>query len=186
MCDHRYLFTDCYAGEAGSIHDACLFRRSDLASDILDGTNEFPFDSHLIGDGAYTLTTKLLVPFRNNGHLSDRQKNFNICLSSSRATIEQAFALLKGRFRRMKYLETTRMDLACLLIMGACILHNICILEGDNIPGDVNLPREIIEEQMQNNAGVAEVAVDPDVQGIRPGAIKRNLIVNTLPMRIIR
>lgn len=30
VCDEKMRFIDCYAGEAGSIHDSCLFRRSSL------------------------------------------------------------------------------------------------------------------------------------------------------------
>lgn len=34
LCDRQYMFSDCYTGEVGPIHDACLFRRSHLCDDI--------------------------------------------------------------------------------------------------------------------------------------------------------
>lgn len=43
--------------------------------------------------------------------------------------IERAFALLKGRFRRLKYLHMSRIDLIPYVILACCVLHNIC-LEG--------------------------------------------------------
>jgi DDE superfamily endonuclease len=30
VCDHELRFLDCYAGEVGSIHDACMLHRSDF------------------------------------------------------------------------------------------------------------------------------------------------------------
>jgi hypothetical protein len=59
-------------------------------------------DAHLIGDLAYKLSSTLMVGFKNHGNLTLRQKNFNVILSKSRVTIERAYALLKGRFRRLK------------------------------------------------------------------------------------
>jgi hypothetical protein len=50
--------------------------------------------------------------------------------------IENVFALLKGRRRRLKNMDTIRLDQICLLITAACILHNICILNGDD-PNDI-------------------------------------------------
>jgi len=46
-----------------------------------------------------------MVPYRDNGHLSEKHKKFNYVLSCSCCSIERAFALLKGKFRRLKYLD---------------------------------------------------------------------------------
>ncbi|KAJ8912410.1 hypothetical protein NQ315_013476 [Exocentrus adspersus] len=120
-----------YAGEPGSIHDARLFTKSDISIRIRSGEVQFPNDSHLIGDLAYRLSTKLIVGFKDNGHLTDPQKNFNRKLSQVRVAIENAFGILKARFRRLKMLETKRLDLISLLIVSACILHNICLTNND-------------------------------------------------------
>jgi hypothetical protein len=56
----------------------------------------------LIDELAYKLSSTLMVGFKNHGNLTLRQKNFNVILSKSRVTIERAYALLKGRFRRLK------------------------------------------------------------------------------------
>ncbi|KAL4103529.1 hypothetical protein QTP88_018892 [Uroleucon formosanum] len=42
-----------------------------------------------ISDGAYPLTEKIMVPYKDNGHLTQNQKNFNKILRSSRVVIEQ-------------------------------------------------------------------------------------------------
>lgn len=74
-----------------------------------------------------------MVPFRDNGHLTNKQKNYNFCHSSARMAIERAFALLKGRFRSLlTVLDMDRVDLIPDFIMACCILHNICFLKNDD------------------------------------------------------
>ena len=65
----------------------------------------FPQNSYLLGDSAYPLTSWLMSSFRDNCHLTPQQRNCNFLHSSSRMVIERAFALLKGRFRRLKYVD---------------------------------------------------------------------------------
>lgn len=173
VCDDQKLFTDVFAGVAGSVHDARLFQLSDLYQRIQDNLIEFPNNSHLIGDLAYPLSDKLIVGFKNNGNLNNLQQNFNRKLNKARVVIEHAFAFLKGRFRRLKYLETIRLDLASLLIVSSCILHNICILHED-LPNDyVNINDNLMEE------------LEIDMDNIynynnEPGAFKRNEIMINL------
>jgi len=71
------------------------------------------------------------VPFRDNGLLDNRKKKFNKALSSARVAIERSFGLLKGRFRRLKFLDMRRVDLIPQVIIACCVLHNICIDCGD-------------------------------------------------------
>lgn len=180
VCDHRMLFTDIYAGEAGSIHDYTLFRRSNLSRRILNGHVRFYNDSHMVGDLAYRLTTFLLTKFKNNRDLNRREKNYNIILSKARVTIERAFAYLKGRFRRLKFLETIRLDLAVLLISTGCILHNICILNGDLVEDILNGEEEVEQERLNNPNNLQDI-LDPDVD-VQIAIIKRNDICNALPL----
>lgn len=91
----------------------------------------FANDTHIIGDPAYPLKRNLLVAYKNNGRLTQRQERFNNKLSAARSNIERAFALLKGRFRRLKYLDMHRVDKIPQVIMACCVLHNICLNEGD-------------------------------------------------------
>ncbi|XP_039300679.1 putative nuclease HARBI1, partial [Nilaparvata lugens] len=55
-------------------------------------------EHHLIGDAAYRLTTYLLTPYRDTGHLTESQSNYNKKLSSVRSVIERSFGRLKGKF----------------------------------------------------------------------------------------
>lgn len=75
-----------------------MFRLSEVSTYLNDPT-KFPNNSHLLGDAAYTIHEHLLPPYRDNGYLSDRQKNFNFYHASARMVIERSFGLLKGRVR---------------------------------------------------------------------------------------
>ncbi|VEN52801.1 unnamed protein product [Callosobruchus maculatus] len=168
ICDNKKLFLDVYAGESGSLNDARLFTKSDIFGRISNGEIDFPNNIHLIGDVAYPLSTYLLVGFEDNGNLSEPQKLFNRKLSQSRIVIENAFGILKGRFRRLKFLETKRLDLIALLIISSCILHNLCILNNDLYDGP-------IEENEQNDQSL------PHITNPGPAAVtKRTNLVTYL------
>lgn len=61
-----------------------------------------PPSCHILGDSAYPLTEGLMVPYKDNGHLTVAQKNYNHKLSSTRVLIKQAFGKLICRFRKLK------------------------------------------------------------------------------------
>ncbi|KAB0804577.1 hypothetical protein PPYR_01547 [Photinus pyralis] len=143
ICDDKYLFTDVYAGEAGSVHDAMVFKRSEFS--VNENAYEFLHNGHILGDSAYPLTSKLLVPFKDYGQLTEVQKHYNTAHAKTRVPIEQAFALLKGRFRRLKLVENTRIDRIPIMVVSACILHNICMLNKDIL--DINIQSEQNEER---------------------------------------
>ncbi|KAI4463053.1 hypothetical protein MML48_4g00003145 [Holotrichia oblita] len=141
VCNHRLLFTHCYAGEVGSIHDATVLRRSEIWEYMTrEKEIKFPRDTHIIGDKAYPCTPQLLTPYKDNGHLTVNQKRFNYRLSKCRSTIERAFALLKQRFRILKFMDVRRLDWAPKYIIACCILHNICIQQEDILEVEEEVP----------------------------------------------
>ena len=46
--------------------------------------------------------------------------------------IECAFGLLKGRFRRLKFVDMVNMDSIVKIIASACVLHNVCLTTEDD------------------------------------------------------
>jgi len=78
------------------VHDARVFRISPVARYFENPEFYFPNDSHIVGDAACDIHSNMMVPFKDNGHLS-RQKNFNFCQFS--ACIERAFGIWKGHWR---------------------------------------------------------------------------------------
>ncbi|XP_071577460.1 uncharacterized protein [Temnothorax nylanderi] len=146
VCDADMIFTDCFVGFSGSVHDARIFRNSDLWHAVTESENDFfPNNEIIIGDKAYPILSWCLAPYINRGNMAQAQKNFNQQLSKMRQVIERAFALLKGRFRRLKYLHMSRIDLIPYVILACCVLHNVC-LEGcdDDI-------RDFIEEGLEQD-----------------------------------
>jgi len=153
----------------GSVHDMRVFRLSNVENMFTD--ENFPHDSHILGDAAYRLTKHVMVPFKDNGHLTERQINFNKRLSSARMIVERSLGLLKGRFRSiLDTLPMRRTDLIPKYIIACCILHNICLLQNDmiDIPIIINEPN-IAQLQLEENGEQRE------------GIEKRNAIMYLLP-----
>jgi len=170
VCNSRGLFTHCYAGEVGSIHDARVFRNFPVAHFLNMPDAYFPNDSHIIGDAAYAIHPHLLVPFRDNDHLSNRQKNFNYCLSSTRMAIERAIGQLKIRFRiLLDCLPLT--DVKKIPEFSSCVLHNICILQNDVMTVGVQHYEEMQAFVRDNNTEM--------------GNAKRMRIMNALEMNLV-
>lgn len=134
-------------------------------------TNEnFPENSHLLGDSAYEIQKYIMVPFRDNGHLTETQMKYNQIHSSARMIVERSLGLLKGRFRSiLDTLPMNRTDLIAKYIVACCILHNICLLHNDMI----DIPIIVDEMQFQANHDVV------DIQNKEEGIQKRNLIAQS-------
>ncbi|XP_066589340.1 putative nuclease HARBI1 [Prorops nasuta] len=152
VCNENLEFIHVYCGEVGSVHDMRVFRLSNIIDMYSD--ENFVENSHLLRDAAYEIQKFVMVPFKDNGHLSQQQIKFNTILSSSRMIIERSFGLLKGRFRSiLDKLPMTRTDLIPRYIIACCILHNICVLKNDiiNIPILVNEAREEIQSNVNTS-----------------------------------
>lgn len=128
----KLLFIDVMAGEPGSMHDSRLLRKSALYRVANEDYNRLFYQKfHLLGDSAFPSLRWLLPPFKDNGLLSDEQRQFNYKHSATRVVIEHAFGLLKGRFRRLQGFENLSVTFITKLVIAACVLHNICILKND-------------------------------------------------------
>jgi len=128
VCDAQKKFTYCFAGYPGSIHDQRVFANSTLGQSLTETSNiHFPSKYyHIVGDSAFMLHTHVMVPYKDNGALTVSQMNFNKRLSQSRRVIENAFGLLKGRFRRLRRLECA-LEHVSKTITACCVLHNVTI-----------------------------------------------------------
>ena len=126
ICDHELLFTDIDVGWPGSVHDARVYRTSPIAQKL---QNTLPPDKHLVGDNAHRLKMHLMIPYK--GAVNDGQQRYNNRLSMARQCIERCFALLKCRWRRLKHVDASDMELLVETIMACCVLHNLCLLSSD-------------------------------------------------------
>lgn len=134
IVDHEKRFIDVFCGEPGSIHDARLLKKSKIYEKIMN--KEIYLENYyLIGNSAYPNLPWLVTPFKDNGRLTMNQRQFNFKISSTRMVVENAFGLLKGRFRRLKFFENKNIKLISACVVAATVLHNIAInMEGSNQP----------------------------------------------------
>jgi len=59
LFDAQLRFIHCYTGQMGSVHDIRVFRLSNVENMFTD--ENFPHDSHILGDAAYRLTKHVMV-----------------------------------------------------------------------------------------------------------------------------
>ncbi|KAM7281802.1 putative nuclease HARBI1 isoform X2 [Ixodes scapularis] len=85
-------------------------------------------------DAAYPCREYLVPPYKEYGNLSPKQHAFNTKLRSTRVLIENAFGILKNRFRQLKVLEFISVERMCQFTMLCCVIHNLCI-DGDDLMG---------------------------------------------------
>ncbi|KAM0727696.1 Protein ANTAGONIST OF LIKE HETEROCHROMATIN PROTEIN 1 [Formica fusca] len=153
VCDYKKKFISFFCGEPGSIHDSRLLKKSSLYRKVIDGFLGLNF---LLGDSAYPCFDWLICPFKDNGNLTENQKIFNYRHSATRIVIENAFGLLKGRFRRLKYFENDNLKFVVKCIVAAAVLHNICLDNQDDDEFDVDV-NDNNDENMTDVAGISGI-----------------------------
>ena len=138
-------FIDVATGYPGSLHDARVFRCSSISHHIanddllqaptvnISGVDVAPL---IIGDGAYPLKRYLMKPFPRTEALDRRQRRFNKELSKKCAVVENAFGLLKGRWRCLRNELNEDVAKAPRTVVACCILHNICVDMDDSCTED--------------------------------------------------
>ncbi|KAH7938114.1 hypothetical protein HPB49_020177 [Dermacentor silvarum] len=97
---------------------------------------------HIVGDAAYPFREHLMTPIRDYGNLDCSDRAFNARLSGTRVLIENAFGDLKNRFRQLHRLDMWTVDNMSKFIISCCVLHNLCIEQGDlpeNLSRDMSL-----------------------------------------------
>jgi DDE superfamily endonuclease len=114
----------------GSTNDVIAYRQTPLCRDFVP---DLPIGSFIVGDNAYPLGTRLLVPFNKvelksvTGEEREYHETFNFYLSQIRIRVEMAFGMLVNKwaiFQRPLHHNTTK---ASAIIQCAMLLHNLCI-----------------------------------------------------------
>lgn len=177
VCDADQKFLDICVGSPSKIHDSRIFTLSPL-SDELPGICDQRY--HLLGDAAYPLREYLLTPYRNDGRMNRQRRKYNLMHAQTRVKIENAFSLLKNRFRQLVRLDFFTVERMCKFVMACCVLHNVCISLNDHLEDIQN-----IQDGLNNEAEVRNTAAyrDPDIRDAalrRLGEIKIDNIANNL------
>ncbi|XP_022162725.1 protein ALP1-like isoform X2 [Myzus persicae] len=173
ICTSNKIFTNVNVGFPGRLHDARVFVNSQVYIKVDEEGQEELFYSniyHLLGDSAYPNLSWLIVPYKDYGNLNSRQRQFNYTLSKARVCKEHAFGLLKGRWRRLLYINTTNMKKASKIILACCVLHNFCLLNDDYL--DVVVENILkVNESQEHTRNRFEILT---------GDVKRNEILRLL------
>jgi len=125
IVDEKGRFIDIFTGPPGRVHDARMLRTSTFYTNWEEKMGNF----ELLGDSAYIgqAFPFIITPKRDNGALTDADLQQNACLSRGRVIVENAFGRMKCRWRRMRDLQNTRIDVVVKMIVAACTLHNMCL-----------------------------------------------------------
>ena len=139
VCDASKLFTYCFAGYPGSIHDQRVLSNSSFG-DILNSRPKTYYRSnnyHIIGDSAFQLHPHVMVPYKDTGNLTATQLRYNRKLCQTGRVVENAFRLMKGRFHRLKQLEC-KLSRVPNNILTCCVLHNLTVINKSEIESLMN------------------------------------------------
>ncbi|XP_023247672.1 protein ANTAGONIST OF LIKE HETEROCHROMATIN PROTEIN 1-like [Copidosoma floridanum] len=170
ICNDKLEFMHCYVGMPGSVHDMRVFKYSGVQDKCTD--EYFPNDCHILADAAYTIQKCIMVPFKDNGHLSREETLFNTNLSRIRTMVERCIGLLKMRWRiLLDKVPMRRTDLLPFYILATCVLHNICLKREDTFEYPIVIPDT-------ENEYPEPLAVNADQK--RLGEAKRRELVLTL------
>lgn len=110
-----------------------------------------------------------MTPYSRRHNLNRVQQHHNYCLSADRVRIENTFGILKGRWGRLKFINTYSVSKAIEIVTAACVLHNFCYLNTDEWHNEEH------EQYDQNEEDVVD-----DREAYRRGNEKRNFIATNL------
>ena len=160
VCDANKKFTYCFAGFPGSVHDQRVFANSQLGT-VMDTRAADYFPSahyHILGDSAFQLQVHVMVPYKDTGCLTAKELYFNRKLSQTRRVIENSFGFLKGRFRRLKYMEC-KLSRVPDNVIACCVLHNITVCD----QSEIDLLTSDIDCQVSNECDVPATTATSDL-----------------------
>lgn len=116
---------------------------------------------HLVsGDSGYPLQHCLLTPFANPETVAEHR--YNSSHAKTRVVVEQAFGILKSRFRclhksggSLQYtpVKCSRITLACMLLHNTCIRRNIPLYDVIKLEQPVPV---VQEANLHRNRGVGK------------------------------
>ena len=90
-----------------------------------------------------------MIPYGDDGNVEEWMRTHNMLLSACRVRIENSFALLRAKNRRLKYLPMRNPYLVRSHIMASFVLHNFIKLEGNECEVSAELPMKSLRSCAQ-------------------------------------
>lgn len=129
--DLKFLNVFCATGTHLTSND--ILRQSSFYFSARENQNKFFLENtFLIGGSSYMGYTWLVTPF-TAPEISQQKLRFNTILSSTHKILKRALDYLQSRFQRLRLFWELgdRHTLLQDLILGCCVLHNMCIDYGE-------------------------------------------------------
>ena len=163
--DLRFLFFGVVA--AGSTNDSVAYA---MAQNLKHTVENLPMGLYFVGDAAYSLSERLLVPFTGSQRSNMDNDTFNFHLSQMRIRIEMAFGLMVSKFRILKKkLEGDDIRTNAKTIMACARLHNYIINRNLLQQKEVDCTGQTTIENIDpNNLGYASMTGTPLGMVYRP------------------
>ncbi|CAB4411933.1 unnamed protein product [Rhizophagus irregularis] len=121
VVDHKKSFLDICISWPGSTHDSRILVNSNLYNKFNNLVTTFN-NKYILGDGGYLNLSWLIVPYKDIGRgLIQKQTYFNRKHSQTRIKVEQAFGLLKGRWRCLLHNLEVSFEIISHIITTCCI-----------------------------------------------------------------
>lgn len=117
-CNAREMFTSVDVSWPGSVHDARIWKNSNVRNTLSRTHNTV-----LLGDDGYGIEPWLMTPYVDP--VDEEKASFNRLLKKERVIIECCFGQLKRRFPILKYVCRIKLCNIPKIIVACCVLHNI-------------------------------------------------------------
>lgn len=138
--DGNEKFTSVCAEWPGSVHDARIWRRSDIRSLM----SRFDGSACLLGDSGYGISPWLITPFKPPNNAAER--DFNLNHAKERVIVERCFGQLKRRFPILANCVRVSLEKIPKIIVCCAVLHNIAKHLNDEFDGEAD--EELNEEEV--------------------------------------
>jgi hypothetical protein len=135
IVDHRRIINFMYCGWPASRHDNFIFEQMPVFN---QPDRYFSACEYLLGDVAYSVSNNCICPYKLPAAAEPENAEFNLRLSRARVCVEHTLGILKNRFMCLKGIpiQVKKLDDFRRInewIKACCILHNVIILDGDDV-----------------------------------------------------
>jgi len=176
-------FYDVDIRQPASNGDWNTYKKSRLFRKLRSADPPVPAGSQLLADAGYYADPHLLVPFSRKAQYSQQELNFNYCHSKARVVIEDAFGILKMRWRRLHNFHIVEdIDFVPRLVKTACVLHNLCRQHSDFVNVGIvfgyDMPQQYTTEEVLQWTVRPDADLDPAQANVLQLPIVFNLEAN--------
>lgn len=124
LCDSDLVFLYVAVAAPGKVNDIRAFNR---CTDLLEWLESLPPEYYIIGDNAYPLSVRVLIPFSGADFYIEANRTYNFFLSQMRIRIEMAFGRLTTKWRILRKTLNFSNEKNSKIISVCTKLHNFCI-----------------------------------------------------------